>query len=321
MSATQVPVKTQPKTIVLLHALFKTPKGLHKLQTTLQQYFPEVNTIAPAEVCTEEKSIEQQATHLLEQLQNDYKIDQEQAVILVGYSQGGLRGHALLRQYGTQLNINALIAINTPWEGVPATICSKDIVQSFLTSIEQSTLIRLLNLLHRVGLRAIPHIPVQQVVTKFKSILERLQHNAYQGIVDLQPGSPFLEATAQQLQTNTTPILALAGGPSNFSDAAFMSSVGKRVVEILIKKYVAKLERIIGNAAHDLVIPVYSQLAEHLCPANGTFFRHAIPHAIHGHLMDTRLNNVALEHPQVLAKMIAFIEQQWGLTAEQVHAR
>ena len=305
-------VKANPKTIVLLHALGKVPEGLRFLKTALRQRFPEVHTIVPREAHTREKSIEQQATHLLGQLQNDYKISHEQALILVGHSQGGLRGHALLRQYGSQLNINALVTISTPWEGVPAAICSKELLQNFVNHLKKSKLIRLLNLMHSAGLHFAPQIPVQQMSTALEGIFERLQSNVYQGVVDIKPGSTFLQTTAQQLLTNATPILALAGGPSDFSDAAFIGSLSKKLVEPLIKTHVAKLTKIIGDPAHDLIVPVYSQLAQHLCPA-GTFIRHAIPHVVHDHLMDVRLNNVALEHPQVLEKVVTFVAQQWRL--------
>ncbi len=299
-------------TIVLLHALGKTPKDLSTLQAALQQHFPEANVIAPAEAHTREHAIEQQADTLLTYLQTVHGVDKSQALFIVGHSQGGLRAHALLRKHGHLLNVCAMATICTPWEGAPATTCPGSIIQDFITLIRNSRLTQWMNWLHNLGLRFVPYAPVEQMSDAFENAFERIRDDFYAGITDIKPGSPFLQATAQHLATNTTPILAIAGGPSGFLDSTSIDGQSRRILEPLMKTYTDHYAKIVGHADHDLIVPVYSQVAEHLALRGDAFSRCTIPGVVHDHIRDIKLKNVALEHPKVLAAVTAFVARHCG---------
>ena len=305
-------MKNQRPTIVLLHALGKTPESLSTLQGTLQQHFPQASIITPEEPHTRERPIEEQADTLLAQLQTTHNVAKNQALLLVGHSQGGLRAHALLRKHSHLLHICAIATIGTPWEGAPVTICPKEVIQDFITLIRNSRLTQWMNWLHSLGLKFVPYAPVEQMADAFENTFERVRDDFYAGITDIKPKSPFLQVTAQHLTTNTTPILAIAGGPSGFLDSTSIDGQSRKLLEPLLKTYTELFGKIVGHPAHDLLIPVYSQLAQHLAPQRNTFLRCPIPGVVHDHLQGIKLKNAAVEHPKVLAEVVTFARQQWN---------
>ena len=78
-------------------------------------------------------AIAMQAKMVYQVLKNELDIDKEDEMVIIGQSQGGLRGYSLLKQYGPQLNsstnqwevgehglnIKGLLTIGTPWKGAP----------------------------------------------------------------------------------------------------------------------------------------------------------------------------------------------------------
>ena len=299
-----------PKNIILLHDLSGMVTYLRKLKTVLTWCFPEARVIVPKEPNTISTSIDQQAANVFAQLQHHEQLSLEDPLVLVGHSQGGLRGHALLRNFGDRLNIRGLVTMSTPWEGAPIITCSPEDLQRFLTLLRKSRLPNIIRAAKQVKRGTKAHTSPAELANALEKLYARARATEHLGIVDMRPGSDFLQDTAAHLVTHTTPILAIAGGPSDLVGAVWpdISNPAKRIMDRLQRGYMEGLAHILGSPDHDLTIPVYSQSAQHTAVDNAALTRYFIAGAIHSHAPGIRLKNMITEHPAALAQVIAFIE-------------
>ena len=306
---------TPPPTIIaMLWGLDRRPEQLHGLQAIVQARFPQARTLIIEEAGTLEAPISQQAANLLAQLQH-YIAGTQASVVLIGHSQGGLRGHALLRTFGNQIDVKCLVTIATPWEGAPIVMRPVEELLEFIALIRRSKLYAMVGLANKIG-GPVPYVPPDLIAQVLKERFRYMQDAGHRGLGDMKPNSPFLQETAKRLPHNTTPVLAVAGGPSSLVDAGLPQASGllRRWADYILEPYTQKMSQLIGDQEHDLLIPVYSQLARHVAKGAPLFFRHLVPGAIHGHARNNKLRSALQEHPQAVSKILAFIESH-GMVA------
>ena len=111
---------TKKKAITLLHALWSTASCFQEARQKLAANLPkDVEIISLTEPETSSKSIAQQAVRLKEALLARSMDRANYELILLGHSQGGLRGYQFYQEFGEQFDIKGLITMGTPWEGAP----------------------------------------------------------------------------------------------------------------------------------------------------------------------------------------------------------
>ncbi|MCG8340067.1 MAG: hypothetical protein MI674_02165 [Cytophagales bacterium] len=91
--------------------------GFRTLAARLKEYHRGVEIIDIV-VETFDLTIDEQARDVFLKLKQR-GVEQEDKIVLIGHSQGGLRAYALLRQYGKLLTIRGLVSIGVPWKGAP----------------------------------------------------------------------------------------------------------------------------------------------------------------------------------------------------------
>lgn len=302
--------ENKPKTIVLLHDLSGTVDHFRRMQLVLKWCFPDASILVPRASSTLLHTIDQQAAYTFAQLCDTYGVNAEEPLVLIGHSQGGLRGHALLRNFGDKLNIKGLITLSTPWEGAPVIACAPEALQDFLSLLRKSKLPALIQAAKRFKDTSALPLSATYMADALEKLYERTKAAEHLGILDMKPGSDFLHTTAQHMGVNTTPILALAGGPSNLVGALLprMSKPAQHIMNRLQRKYMESIVPIIGAADHDLVVPVYSQVAQNIAPQGVSIVRQTIAGAIHSHAPGIQFKNAITEHPTALARIIDFVE-------------
>ena len=177
--------------IVILHGLWATGANFEGLQRQLQAQLPSgIETIIIPEPETSSRSIAQQAERLKDALLARGFGKEHYELILLGHSQGGLRGYKLYQEFGEQFDIKGLITMGTPWGGVPPATITKDKVNGYLNSPAAYYFLGTVDYFWRSSRGLISEF-VDKFFDKFAT------HGP--GVQDLVPNSAFLQELAASL--------------------------------------------------------------------------------------------------------------------------
>ncbi|CDG49537.1 lipase family alpha/beta hydrolase [Cardinium endosymbiont of Bemisia tabaci] len=296
--------KRQSNTLIILfHGLGNHAASFNTMKEKLEQAFPAVSVVALSSVEGMKSislSIEEQSAINFEELSTKVEDLAQKSIILIGHSQGGLRAYAFLRKY-EHLNIKGLVALATPWEGVPGARVDAEMLAHHLT-------VPVLNDLRELSL----DLGYAQTDLE-KQLILNVQDNQsvclFPGGKDLIEGSAFLREVKKSLPNVPIPILAIGGGQTDFS--ALLTSRKRYRFKALNDMYTFF---VVGkkhlNQYHDMQIPLYSQHAFNMLPkAKCNFKRVLIKDAFHStHVLKIPVPKYKsmLEHPAVLHAVIQF---------------
>lgn len=305
-----LPEPEKKRAIVLLHGIWSDASSLQetraKLASKLRHIIPRsISLISLTEEKTSSKTILQQAASLKEALLVRGMGRDYYELIILGQSQGGLRGYELYRNFNQEFDIKGLITIGTPWAGAPAAIITKDRIKTYLNSPWLSTC--------RAGVSYI--YPSAKNWPEFiDTVLDCYLPPTHEpGVQDLVPQSPFLDSVAASLFNSQLPILAIAGSYGNIRKILPISY--RRYLYLLPVNYIFTymLTWQIGQK-HDVMIPVDSQLAKNL-PKNDRFETYLVPDAIHDLLpgLEIPKNKVTYNHESAIDQCVEFIAKQFSL--------
>lgn len=268
------------------------------------------------ETATSNKSITQQAIDAFEKIKSKLAHENHE-IILLGHSQGGLRGAQILslnEQEGNPLTIKGLITLSTPWEGAPAASITKTSIQSFVQRRSVSYML--------AGVTYLYPPTVQLTNGTVYNLFDQYFPTHEPGVVDLVPNSDFLRELAVTLTGNSVPILALAA--NNNDVERFIPEDGGQggsYVDYIRKMPSGFFNKLYGrivvgdwNAEHDLMVPLYSQIA-HNTNKNSTFQSHIINDAVHDFLpgLSIPLEQVIYNHPETIRMIVGFAKQNFSL--------
>jgi pimeloyl-ACP methyl ester carboxylesterase len=318
---------TKKKAITLLHALWSTASCFQEAKQKLAANLPkDVEIISLTEPETSSKSIAQQAVRLKEALLARSMDRANYELILLGHSQGGLRGYQFYQEFGEQFDIKGLITMGTPWEGAPTAKITKETTNAYLNSLVVHYCLKGGEYFWP---RARPLTP-EVIDMAFDKYLPTHEP----GVQDLVPNSAFLRNVATSLEDNQLPILAIAGSNSNvkevlLDDATYMRYIRRVPAGILNAAYAYIIAKQMWGK-HDMAVPLASQLAQNT--RKGTSFEsHTVLDSIHGLPPDAvydfllvigvSLSKITLpkdkvlyNHPDVLEKALGFIRRHFELS-------
>lgn len=299
------------KAIVLLHGMWTAPNCFQETEQRLRVGLPEdIEIFSPKESETSNKSIAQQAERLSSALLEKGMDKDNYDIILVGHSQGGLRGYELCRTFGEHLSVKGLITIDTPWEGAPAAAITKESVNTYLNGPVMDCCLT----------------GVKCLYPRSETMINRLRNDIFDkyfpthepGAQDLAPNSLFLQTIASSLVINQTPILAIAGSNSNVkkvlpSDLPYVYCLSAMDLGVLNSLYA----RVFAGSMwkkHDMMVPVHSQLAQSITKSTA-FKTHTVQDAIHDFLPGLPIppDKVAYNHPEVIQQTLDFIRKHFEL--------
>ncbi|CCM10554.1 exported protein of unknown function [Cardinium endosymbiont cEper1 of Encarsia pergandiella] len=296
--------KSQSNTLILLfHGLGNRAASFNTMKKKLEQAFPTASVVALASTEGTKSisaSIEEQTVINFEELSAKVKDLDQKSMILIGHSQGGLRAYSFLKKYG-HLNIKGLVALATPWEGIPGARVDSEMLSHHLT-------VPVLNDLRKLSV----DLGYAETDLEKKLILNVQVNQAVclcPGAKDLIEGSAFLSEVKQSLPNVPVPILAIGGGQTDFS--ALLTKRKRHRFKALNDMYTFF---VVGkkhlNQYHDMQIPLYSQHALNMLPKSKyNFKRILIKDAFHStHVLDLPVPKykAMLEHPSVLHAVIQF---------------
>ena len=236
------------------------------------------NSIVADPAATAKLSIKEQAKSAY----NEIKISLRPGmrIVLVGHSQGGLRGFTLAKEYAEQLQnecgitIEKLITIGTPWKGA----IHADYAHIRQTVKKLNKLTPLFNRAHpdlrkamgRHVLKGGASIADSPLIYLCKLQMASSSLQVLQGLSDLECKSDFIQHyVASGLKKIGIPITAIAGVATDFSQLfdTFSFNLHSSDLARLNKGYAS----LIGgdpNCEHDMLLPVSSQHAEGLDKSN-----------------------------------------------------
>ncbi len=126
------------KIILILNGLWQNVDifndTIERLSTAFEKDGMQVQINKVVELQTSERSITDQANYAFSKIQ-EYYSGPGYEIILVGHSQGGLRGAKILalnQEANNPLNIKGLITLATPWEGAPAATITPEYIKNLL---------------------------------------------------------------------------------------------------------------------------------------------------------------------------------------------
>jgi pimeloyl-ACP methyl ester carboxylesterase len=267
------------------------------------------------ETITSEKSITQQATDAFAKIKRQLAgINHE--VILVGHSQGGLRGAKILflnEQEGKPLNIKGLVTLGTPWEGAPAATITKSSIHTFMHK-------RIVK--YAMSGASYVYPTTEQLTDGFiDNLFDQYFPTHEPGVQDIVPDSDFLQELASSLSTNSTPILAIGGKNRNVEK--FISRASSE--EIAYVSYIRKLPPGFFNmfyarlfaggwrTEHDMMVPLYSQIAKNIVksPAFDTYI---IKGAIHDFLPGLSIpeDKIIYNQTEAITRIVEFVSTHFN---------
>lgn len=268
------------------------------------------------ETATSRKSITQQAIDAFEKIKSKLAHENHE-IILLGHSQGALRGAQILslnEQEGSPLIIRGLITLSAPWEGAPAASITKTSVQSFIQRRSVSYML--------AGVTYIYPPTVQLTNGSVYNLFDQYFPTHEPGVVDMVPNSDFLQELATTLTSHSIPILALAANnsdverfiPEDGSQAGSYIDYIRKMPSGFFNKLYARI--LVGdwNAEHDLMVPLYSQIA-HNINKNSAFQSCIINGAVHDFLpgLSIPLEQVIYNHPETIRMILGFAKQNFSL--------
>lgn len=316
--------QTQPaestKIVIFFNGLWQDKDSVNSfmqnLSTALKVESLSVRLHQVVEVETSKISIENQARDAFLNIKKYYG-GRKYEIILIGYSQGGLRAAHLLtlnQQANNPLNIKGLITLATPWEGAPIATITPDYVKRFLQKKPVQAFLTLVKNTSDVQIEDL-------IQTAQKQFFDEQHYPTDQpGVQDMVPQSSFLKNTKADINDNRIPILAIAG-KYNHIEELFRVGLGgssnyanhmSKLSPFIISSFYARV--FIGSREHDMVVPVESQLAKHFtCPY---IKRVLIEDAIHDELPGLVIpkNKIIYNHSQSINSIIGFIQSNFNFS-------
>lgn len=324
-------VPEDKQAIVCLHGLSRISSDFDTMVAALKLKFPHAAIVALKSVNKDSKqgkssslssklSIKDQAKLAYEEIKK--RIQRGMQVVLVCHSQGGLRGLALVKEYGDRLKSEAgitfkiEISIGTPWRGATVFDHIKRVacfnqkfnkIEPILNAIEQG---------HGSAVRGYFFKKAPKLAEKFPQLYEKLapwamSFTGVQGVLDLDPTSPFIrDYIPSALKEIDLPITAIAGVLTDFSKlfAPLPSSILSHELAQLNATY-AELIGGDSKCEHDMLLPVATQHAEGLATKN--FKRIKVYGACHGNKVGVAIKREfsELNNQEVIDKVAESIEE------------
>ncbi len=276
-------VPPNQQAIVLLHGLHRLSYDFVKMEHKLKEKFPKATIVALKSVNKNlnEKNalsptmvlpIQAQAILAYEEIKK--ALVRNKQVVLVGHSQGGLRGFSVVKNHAHALEkdqsivVKKLITIGTPWKGAPVMNHLNDphgAIQE-LNKVKQT-----LNKIEGTYSKHITrYILKTSIAENFPFLFKHLGKNVIDkktpGAAELRPDSDFIKNfVASGLEQVAIPIRAIAGVLVDFSHlfSSFPSTIKKQALQKLNRAYATLIG---GNPTceHDMLLPVQTQHAEGL---------------------------------------------------------
>ena len=301
-------VANKEEVIVLLHGIGSNAKSFEVLQEKLETAFPFTQVIAltssegPKSVLA---SIEDQATAAFIELQEKIKNLTDSSILIIGQSQGAMRGYKFLKKHADKLNIKGLITLGAPWEGAEGARMTPFMLEKQLTQ-EVKNELELLS-------TSMGYEP-EHLETNLKLEVQQNQAMcAFPGASDLIVGSNFLKQVAQDLQNIKIPILSIASEQSELEALSPNSTQLKGKLKSLNKLYAWFVAGKHTNRRHDMMVPLYSQHALTIVKNMKNFERYCVNGAFHSATVlsvPVPLEKNALKHPLVIQKIIDFAKSK-----------
>ncbi|WP_419241436.1 lipase/acyltransferase domain-containing protein [Cardinium endosymbiont of Nabis limbatus] len=307
-----------PPLIVLFHGLGSDAACFSMLKQRLERSFPDVDVIALSSVKENNNtfllSIKEQASQCFQDLLKETDNLRNRPTLLIGHSQGGLRAYKMLDLYRNELNIKGIITLATPWEGAPALNLNDAWVSGLLEHPEFIEEMKAFS-------RALGKHDDTYLENKIKSTLESFKSgDGTPGFDDLKPESEFLARVKAALSSESIPILAIGGAQSDFR--VFLSKKRNNNFKLLRNIWtqfiMANTDHLKNdeNKRHDMVVPLYSQLASNcVSEQNKNFERYTIDDAIHDEILELPYNKKSrniLAHPDMFKTVEEFAKKVLG---------
>lgn len=300
------------KIIVILNGLWQNSETYNVTILNLVAAFEAeglmVEVRSLVEVATSKKTIDQQAREAFEELKQQLAGDKYE-IILVGHSQGGLRGSRILtlnKREGSPLDIRGLVTLGTPWEGAPGAAITKSSIQSFLNKKPVTYLFEGVNHVH----------PIDEAfsINAISNVFDRYFPTHDPGVRDMVPKSEFLQTTAASLFNNDIPILSVAGVNAEAKSFFYYDAGNANYM-----RYIQKIPPIVFNSLyarilaggwyskHDMLVPLDSQLAKNISKSN-TFETYTVKGAIHDLLPGMKIppDKVIYNHIETIRCIVEF---------------
>lgn len=307
----EAPKLSKKKAIVLLHAMWPERNCFQQTVQKLRKELPEnIEIFSPEERETSGRSITQQAERLSSMLLAKGMGKDSYDIILIGHSQGGLRGYELCKALGEHFSVKGLITIGTPWEGAPAAAITKESVSTYLDGPVMHFCL--------TGAKCVYPRSEEMIDALLSDTFDKYFPTHEPGVQDLAPNSPFLQAIASSLVINQVPILAIAGSDGNVAKVLPSDFPCSSCLCVMCPgTFNALYARVFAGSMwneHDMVVPVHSQLAQNI--TKSTVFRtHTVQDAIHDFLPSLSIppDKVAYNHSVVIQKSLKFIKNHFKL--------
>jgi pimeloyl-ACP methyl ester carboxylesterase len=323
-------VQPSEQAIVLLHGLNRLSYDFDKMKQRLQQRFPGATIIALQSVSKDSRQngplyfapsmalpIREQAKLAYEEIKS--VVGHGKHLVIVGHSQGGLRGFTLIKQHCNHLKnevgitVKKLITIGTPWQGAPIMDHLNDPNGAIKKLGKMKTTLNKI----REGFSkdVTKHVLKTSLAENFPFLFKHLGNDLMNkktpGAADLKPGSDFMRNyVAKGLVQVKIPIRAIAGVLMDFSQLfhPFPSHINQNE----FKKLNCAYSELIGgdpNCEHDMLLPVRTQHAEGLSKHDFKCIK--VYGTCHGNKVGLSVKKglSELNNEQVIQKVIALIEE------------
>jgi pimeloyl-ACP methyl ester carboxylesterase len=312
---------TPKKVIFILNGLWRDiaifDRTIAKLSSAFkaERLLVEVRKLPEERHMTGSKSITQQATDAFEEIKQQLA-GNEYEIILIGHSQGGLRGAKILflnEIQGKPLNIKGLITLSAPWEGVPAAAINKKLVHTFLNKSAVNYFIASRSFLYFAAIKLIDSFFVNQVFDHRYPTHEL-------GVQDMAPNSKFLQEISASLAENSTPILAIGATSRNLERILPMSANEKKCYRCYVKRLILGCLNILyawiftnsWHTDHDMVVPLYSQVAQNTTKS-AVFKTYIVNGAVHDILLFPSIpaEKMIYNQTEVIAYIVEFAKKEF----------
>lgn len=272
-------VEERKQAIVLLHGLNRISYDFDIMKAALQKAFPYATIVALKCVDKAPKkwglslsmklSIKEQAELSYQEIKA--VLGRNRHVVILGHSQGGLRGFTIIKEYADKLKeelgitIEQLITIGTPWTGATVMdhLNDPNVVNQQLDDCKDT--LEKIDEKYRKGI--VRYVLKTSLAENFPFLVKYLGQrivDTTQGAADLKRDSDFIQNYVQKgLKEINVPIKAIAGVLVDFSKLFdyFPSSISKQELEKLNRTY-AKLIGGDPMCEHDMLLTVATQHAE-----------------------------------------------------------
>ncbi|MGI2298688.1 esterase/lipase family protein [Candidatus Cardinium hertigii] len=323
-------VEEHKQAIVLLHGLHRLSYDFAKMQAVLKEKFPHATILASASLNKDSNkkgvldSFDSPTTSLCIKVQAEAVYEEIKKmlpgthIVIVGHSQGGLRGFALVKEYRSRLkqegiNINHLITIGTPWKGAPVMHHIKNInhfqqefkkIEPTLDRVEKNYGKDVI----KYFFKFMPGL-AQKWPSLYSATVTYFIKKICPGAAALQPDSGFIrDYVALGLQEIDIPITAIAGILNDFSKLFdSFPSIDSKELHTLNATY-ARLISGNENFEHDMLLPVDTQHAKGWTKSN--FKRITVYGACHGNKVGIPVKQgiSELNNNEVIQKVVESIE-------------